>query len=289
LSAPPADPLLSVVLLAKDEEENLPRTLESLAGLPADVFVVDSGSTDGTRALAEGRGAAVHEHPFESHALQWRWALEHLPLRTPWVLGLDADQRLAAGLGAEIAEVLRSPAAGGTAGWFVRRVQVFRGREIRWGGYGGKRLLKLFRRDAVVLDGKDSVDHRFWVRGRTAHLRHPIVEENRKEEDLEFFLRKHAAYAKRQAGEEAAGGRRWPVEPSLFGTPDQRSAWRKERWSGLPLYVRPTLYFLYRYVLLLGFLDGRQGFLFHFLQAYWYRVLVDAHLDGMRRRATENG
>ena len=61
----------------------------------------------------------------------------------------------------------------------------------------------------------------------------------------------------------------------------------KVRWAGMPLYWRPTLYFLYRYLLLLGFLDGRQGFLFHFLQAYWYRVLVDAYLDGMRRSRGE--
>lgn len=279
-------PLLSIVLLTRDEEDNLPGCLASLEGLSAEVFVVDSGSTDGTRAIAEKWGASIHQHPFESHAMQWRWALEHLPLRTDWVLGLDADQRLDEGLGAEIAEALRSPEAAGTAGYFVRRRQFFHGREIRWGGYGRKRLLKLFRRDAAILDGNDRVDHRFWVRGRVRSLRRPIVEENRKEEDLEFFLRKHAAYARRQAAEEAAGRRRWPVEPALFGSPDQRSAWARDRWGGMPLYLRPTLYFFFRYVLLLGFLDGREGFLFHFLQAYWYRVLVDAHLDGMRRGAT---
>jgi glycosyltransferase involved in cell wall biosynthesis len=274
-----------VVLLTRDEEENLPRCLASLEGLPAEVFVVDSGSRDGTRALAEKAGASVHHHDFESHSLQWRWALENLPLRTDWVLGLDADQRLDSGLAAEIAAVLRSPGAEGTAGWFVRRRQFFRGREIRWGGYGGKRLLKLFRRDAVVLDGQDRVDHRFWVRGRTGSLRRPIVEENRKEEDLDFFLRKHLGYARRQAEEEAGGARRWAVEPALLGSPDQRSARSKDLWARMPLYWRPTLYFLWRYVLLLGFLDGRQGFLFHFLQAYWYRVLVDAHLDALRRGA----
>ena len=67
------------------------------------------------------------------------------------------------------------------------------------------------------------------------------------------------------------------------GTPDQRSQWWKVRWRGLPLYVRPMLYFIYRYCFRLGFLDGKQGFLFHFLQAFWYRLLVDVNLEELRR------
>ena len=72
--------------------------------------------------------------------------------------------------------------------------------------------------------------------------------------------------------------------PSLFGTPDQRILWLKERWYGMPLYVRPFIYFFYRYILRLGFLDGKEGFVFHFLQAFWYRLLVDMNLDDLRRR-----
>jgi hypothetical protein len=73
-----------------------------------------------------------------------------------------------------------------------------------------------------------------------------------------------------------------PIKPALFGTPDQRTLMLKQLWFHLPLYVRPVLYFLYRYFLQLGFLDGKQGTIFHFLQAFWFRLLVDINLDEMR-------
>lgn len=73
--------------------------------------------------------------------------------------------------------------------------------------------------------------------------------------------------------------------PRIFGTPDERVAWKKNIWARLPLFVRPCLYFLYRYVVRLGFLDGRQGFVFHVLQAFWYRLLVDINLEELNRAA----
>ena len=70
---------------------------------------------------------------------------------------------------------------------------------------------------------------------------------------------------------------------AIFGAPDRRTAYLKQVWRGLPLYVRPCLYVFYRYVLRLGFLDGKQGFIFHVLQGFWYRLLVDINLDELRR------
>ena len=72
---------------------------------------------------------------------------------------------------------------------------------------------------------------------------------------------------------------------SPLGSPDARVQWRKNVWATLPLYLRPSLYFVYRYVLRLGFLDGKEGFVFHVLQAFWYRLLVDIELDELRRDA----
>jgi hypothetical protein len=76
----------------------------------------------------------------------------------------------------------------------------------------------------------------------------------------------------------------WAISPSLFGTPDQRILWLKQRWYGMPLYIRPFLYFFYRYVVRCGFLDGKEGFIFHFLQGFWYRLLVDIKLDERRQQ-----
>jgi glycosyltransferase involved in cell wall biosynthesis len=270
---------VSVVVLTWNEERNLEPCLASVAGWTEQIFVVDSGSTDATLGIARDFGAAIVAHPFDSHARQWRWALDELPIRSPWVLALDADQRVTVELRDAIIDALGRPAGPDTPdGYFVNRRQVFRGRWIRHGGYYPKWLLKLFRRGAAVIDDGDLVDHHFRVPGRTARLQGDLVEDNRNETRISDWIEKHNRYAQRQAREElarpGAGGR-----ARLLGNPDERTTWLKRRWIRLPLYVRPFGYFAYRYVVRLGFLDGKEGFVFHFMQALWYRLLVDINRD----------
>src|SRR5262249_41588471 len=100
----------STVVLTCNEEANLERCLGSLAGLGAAIFVVDSGSTDRTLEIA-ARYATVARHPFEPHARQWTWALANLPISTPWVLALDADQQVTPELRAELAALFDRPGA----------------------------------------------------------------------------------------------------------------------------------------------------------------------------------
>jgi glycosyltransferase involved in cell wall biosynthesis len=254
-----------------------------------EIFVVDAGSTDGTLEIATQAGARVLPHAFVSHARQWHWALQHLPLTAPWVLGLDADQRVTPALRQEMMQVLASAPglAHAPAGYFLRRQQIFRGTWIRHGGYYPKYLLKLFRRDAVWVDPGERVDHHFRVCGKTARLRHDLIEDNRNEMDIAVWVAKHTRYAALQAQEElqnAGRHRQSSLWQALRGSPDDRVRWCKQLWGRLPLYVRPVLYFLYRYVGRLGFIDGKNGFIFHVLQAFWYRLLVDIKLDELRRQ-----
>lgn len=269
---------VAVVILTFDEERNLPDCLASLRGLR--VLVVDSGSTDRTLEIARAAGAEVFSHPFETHARQWAWALSNLPISETWVLGLDADQRLTAELRGAIEKALpQTPPE--VKGYYIARRQVFRGKWIRWGGYYPKYLLKLFRKASVRFDEADVVDHHFWVDGPTGFLAGDLVEANRKEDDISVWIAKHNRYAALQA--EAEERRLVPRESArLFGSPDQRVVYFKGIWSRLPLFVRPFLYFGYRYVLRLGVLDGKQGFIFHFLQGFWYRLLIDIKRDELR-------
>jgi glycosyltransferase involved in cell wall biosynthesis len=274
---------LTVVVLTWNEERNLEACLASVAPFARQVFCVDSGSTDRTIEIAQRYGATVASHPFETHASQWAWALGHLSIAPDWVLGLDADQRVTPELAVELADLLTRPSTDGPRGYFIKRRQVFRGRWIRHGGYYPKYLLKLFRRDAVRVDLADLVDHHFDVSGPTGRLRSDLVEDNRNEAEIAVWTAKHNRYAVLQARQELADARQVHVGVgSLWGSPDDRTRWLKQAWRRLPLFVRPTLYVLYRYVLRLGFLDGKEGFLFHVLQAFWYRLLVDANIDELR-------
>ena len=279
---------LSVVVLTFNEARNLPACLASVAGLASQTFVVDSGSTDCTLEIAARHGATVVHHPFESHARQWQWALASLPLAGEWVLALDADQSLTPELRDEIGSRLSTWNVT-TCGAYINRRQIFRGRWIRYGGYYPKYLLKLFRRSAVTLDETDLVDHHFAVAGSTVLLNHDLIEDNQNEREIAVWIEKHNRYAVRQAREEQA---RWvearnPPWGNPFGSPDERTLFLKRVWNRLPLFVRPAGYFFYRYVLRFGFLDGKEGFVFHYMQAFWYRLLVDINRVEQRIHRTE--
>ncbi len=199
----------------------------------------------------------------------------------------DPDHRVAAELWCELDRVFAAGIPDDVGGFYVRRRNVFRGRWIRHGGYYPKWMLKIVRNRGVSFD-EHEFDYRVYVPGRTQRLNGDIWEENLKEEAISFWLQKHVGFANRQAEEEmyrAAHPDSWKVAPRFFGTPDQRTLWLKTRWYRLPLYVRPFLYFIYRFIFRCGFLDGKEGIIFHFLQSFWYRLVVDIRLDELRRQA----
>jgi glycosyltransferase involved in cell wall biosynthesis len=288
---------LTLVVLTHNEALNIRECLKGMADWLAAVFVVDSGSTDHTVEIATSLGASVYAHPFETHARQWRWALEHLPITTDWVLALDADQQLLPELREELDATFRGGVEPHVSGLYINRRQIFRGRWIRYGGYYPKYLLKIFRRDDVTIDEADLVDHHFTVGGETRKLQSDLLEDNRNEAAIAVWTEKHNRYAVRQARQEMQErhdreARRTlrerldkpaPTWRSLFGNPDERVLWLKDVWSRLPLFVRPCLYVTYRYILRLGFLDGREGFIFHVLQGFWYRLLVDINISELRK------
>jgi glycosyltransferase involved in cell wall biosynthesis len=285
---------ISVVVPTYNEERNIEDCLRSLCDWASEIFVVDSGSSDRTMQIAAKYGALIVHHPFETHARQWCWALENLPLQYDWVLGLDADQRITPELAAELHRLFTDEKSRLTQvdGFFINRRQIFRGRWIRHGGYYPKYLLKLFRRGSVRTDPNDLVDHHFYLEGRVRKLRHDLIEENHRENDISFWIEKHNRYAALLASEEflcRKECRRKPIEPSLMGNPDQRTLWRKQLWDRFPLFVRPFLYFLYRYLFRLGFLDGKEGFIFHFLHAFWFRLLVDIKLEELEKEVSAEG
>ncbi len=273
-------PQLSAFILTYNEEKNLEPCLRSLKECVDDIHVVDSGSVDRTIEIARRYGCDVVLHTFEGHSKQRNWALRNLAFRHRWVIALDADHRVTPELSAELRDRFRKPLVE-IYGYFVKRRQIFRGTWIHHGAYYPKWQLKVFQHKRAFCDDEE-FDYRFYVDGPVDRLQHDILEDNLNEADISFWVSKHNKFAKEAAAEEfkrRLGDIGWKIKPRLFGNPDERALWLRERWYGLPLYARPFLYFFYRYFLRLGFLDGKQGFIFHFLQAFWFRLLVDIHLD----------
>lgn len=276
---------VTLIVTTRNEEANIEKCLRSADGLVDQMFVIDSESEDETALIAR-RYAEVVNLPYE-HGLiiPWiyQWGLDNLPIKNPWVLILEADQALTPALRDELEALFSRPEAITERGFYIRRRQVFRGKPLRFGGYGSKYMLKLFYREAGELDVKET-DTRIYVRGPLGKLKSPIMEENLKENLILFYLQKHLRYAEVFAREELERRRasiEWKTEPRFFGTPDQRVLFFKQLYFRLPLYVRPFLYFFYRYFVLLGVLDGKQGGVFHFLQAFWFRMVIDIRLEEM--------
>ncbi len=277
---------ITAIILTKNEEKNLSFCLESLSGWCQKIFVVDSGSTDKTAAIAARFSAEWVAHPFETHARQWNWALKNLPIQTEWILALDADQQVTSALKEEIlCRIPKTPPE--ISGYYLPRKQIFRGKWIRFGGYWPKYLLKLFRTGSAQCDKNELVDFRFYVSGNPGFLKNILVEHNRKENEILFWLSKHLQFVELLAQEEYLRRYGKPcgnTAPSPGGAPDQAVLMLKGLWYRLPLYLRPFLYFTYRFIFRLGFLDGPTGWLFHFLQAFWFRLMVDVRLGELREK-----
>ena len=274
---------ISIIILTYNEEANIEACLRSIAEWAGEIFVVDSGSTDKTLELVRKYTDRVYFHPFNTHSRQWDWALKYLPVRNEWVLGIDADQRITNELAREIVILFSDMRKMECVdGFYLKRKQYFMGKWIRHGGYYPRYLLKLFRISKVRADVRELMDHHFYVNGKTSKLKNDFIEENKKEV-LAFWAAKHIQYASLQAQEELHGLGRGIIGSSLFGNSDQRRLLLKKIWVRLPLFIRPFIYFIYRYFFRVGFLDGKEGLIFHFLQGCWYRFLVDAKIYEMKK------
>jgi len=270
---------LSIIILTYNEEKNIEKCLRSLKDLNAPIYIIDSFSNDATESIAKSFGAAFITHPFETHVKQWKFALELPQIDTEWILGLDADQELTAELVVEIKSLLAHHPI--ENGFYLNRRNYFLNQWIKHGGYYPRYLLKLFRKNAVYLDENELMDHHFYVKGKTSKLTFDIIENNLKE-DLSFWISKHNKYAALQAEEEL--NRQIIVRGNLLGNQDQKRIYLKNLWNKMPLFIRPFVYFCYRYFFQLGFLDGKNGLIFHFLQAFWYRFLVDAKIYELKNK-----
>ncbi len=269
---------LSVLILTRNEEKNIGDCLRSVAWAP-EIFVVDSFSTDETLKIAKRMGAKTCQHAFENCAAQWNWALNNVPFSNEWVLVLDADERIPQLLAEEIVRTVSNPAQE-FSGYYLKFRFWFMGRWLRHGGLYPTWVMRLFRRSAGRF-GRHGVSEHLILEGRKGYLQHAFDHDDNK--PLRNWIQKHNRYAELEAEEylrEKLGTSQAQSIPGRFrGNQAERKHWIKLRvWNRLPLLVRPFLFFFRNYFLKRGFLDGRQGFIYHVLWSFWVRFLIDAKI-----------
>lgn len=275
---------LTVVILTYNEAHHIVRAIASLAPLAPRIVVVDSGSTDDTVALARAGGAEVLTHPFVNQAQQVQWGLTAADITSDWVMRLDADEVIEPDLAAEILAGLPGLPAD-VSGVNLRRKHIFMDRWIRHGGRYPLTMLRLWRRGQAHVEQRWMDEHMVLDTGRAVTFRGGFADHNLG--DLTHFTAKHNAYATREALDVL--GRKYGLVDTA--EPAGQSSWRaggkrllkEQLYNRLPFWISSTSYFLYRYIVQLGFLDGREGLIYHGLQGGWYRFLVGARVFELER------
>lgn len=270
--------MLTTVVLTFNEERHLERCLRSVAAISQRIVVIDSFSTDRTTEIARACHAEVYQHPFTNQANQFNWALQHCGVKDGWVLRLDADETVDATLATAIARVTATASQGVHGYSMVRRI-VFMQRELRHGGLGAIRVVRLF---AVGHGRSESrwMDEHILVDGAVHPLPGRIVDHNLN--SMSWWIGKHNGYASREVLDLLSARPDHDPSRQLHGTARLKRRLKHRLFYRLPGLWGPLLYFLARYFLLLGFLDGRAGLHFHFHQGFWYRVLVLSRLHEIR-------
>lgn len=279
---------LTALILTFNEEQHIERCIRSLAGVAERICVIDSFSTDRTVEIARSLDAEIFQNPWPGHAAQFQWALDTVGIRSDWTLRIDADEYLDEGLRDVLALWLASPEPG-VNGLYLRRQIVFLERPIRHGFFYPMHILRLWRSGEGRMEQRRMDEHIVLKAPRTRVLEGgDLVDHNLN--DLSWWIAKHNGYATLEviARIETENGR-LESEEVLTG-PAARKRWLKEQvYTRLPPTLRAGMYFLYRYILGRGFLDGKEGFFFHFLQAFWYRTLVEAKLFELQKQAQAEG
>ncbi|WP_234734322.1 glycosyltransferase family 2 protein [Tellurirhabdus bombi] len=271
--------MISVIILTHNEEKHIGRCIASLKPFTEHIFIVDSYSTDQTVEIARSMGAVVVQNPWVNYATQFNYGIRNIPFKTQWLMRMDADEYVTPELADEIRNRLATLPTD-VSGIYVKRRVIFMNRWIRHGDYYPIWLLRLWRSGQGICEESWMDEHIKLSSGRTLNFQHDIVDHTLN--NLTWWTQKHNNYAIREVidilnilynFDESER-----VKPAFFGSQAERTRFLKIRYASLPLFTRPILYFFYRYFVRLGFLDGRKGFIWHFLQGLWYRFLVDAKL-----------
>lgn len=273
---------LSVIILTGNEEIHIKRCLDKICSIAKQVFVVDCYSNDATVKIAnEYAEVSVLYNNWINYATQFNWALDNAPIKTQWVLRLDADEYLEDSTIERLRRDLDSLPENVTA-VSLRLKHIFLGKFLK-GGTGKKYLTRLFRYGKARSEVRNMDEHLELLDGVNVTWEEALVDDNLN--DLTWWTTKHNGYATREAIDMLNQEYEFTAKKTIGSITGQAKRIRsqKSRYAKLPLFFRPFAYFIYRYIFRGGFLEGKEGFLWCFLQGWWYRTLVDAKIYEIKK------
>ncbi|WP_010136864.1 glycosyltransferase family 2 protein [Ochrovirga pacifica] len=276
-------PTITAIILTYNEEIHIKRCIDSLKKDVDTIIVVDSFSKDKTVAIAEENGALIYQNPFVNQAIQFNWALDHCEIKSEWILRIDADEYLES---QKSIKSFLSKLASETDGILIKRKIVFLEKELLHGGWFPKFNLRIFRNGNGRCEER-WMDEHIIVMGNVVESDIVLVDKNLN--SLKWWIDKHNKYAEREVADFFwEQTKKESVSPKFWGTEAERKRFLKLAYINFPLFLRPIMNFLYRYIIRMGFLDGTSGFVWHVLQGFWYRFLVDAKIYELKLKYQGN-
>lgn len=280
------DNSIAAIILTKDEEKHIERCINSIKGVCDEIIVIDSFSTDRTCDIAEAMGARVYKHKFENQARQFNWGLDNIPIDSSWIWRIDADEYIEKGLADNVLKRIKTIPSD-VNGIYVNKKIVFMGHPLKHGGWYPAPQIKIFRKGYGGSEDKWMDEHLIVYSGKTIYIDGDQTDANLN--NLSWWIQKHNNYSTREAinmllMEYNLDNQNGEVAPKLFGNDAERKRWLKMKYVKFPLFIRPFINFFLRYILKAGFLDGKEGFIWHILQGFWYRMLVDAKIFELKKK-----
>jgi glycosyltransferase involved in cell wall biosynthesis len=273
---------ITAIILTFNEEKHIARCINSLNELVERVVIIDSFSSDDTVSISKSMGADVYQNKWPGfHSSQFNWGMSECMPTSKWLIRLDADEFLTSKLKTEIQKNLDN--SNNIDGYFLKRGHIFLNKKIMYGGSYPVKLLRIWKNGLGRCENKLMDEHiTLDQKSKTKVLNNDFWDHNLN--SITWWIDKHNDYATKEA-----------IQISLYLDEIKNTKTKlkiKQKilyYYKLPIFIRPLFYFTYRYFLRLGFLDGLRGFLWHFLQAFWYRVLVDIKIYEFKKKSTELG
>ncbi|EHK2407013.1 glycosyltransferase family 2 protein [Clostridium perfringens] len=267
---------ITAIILTKNEEKNIERCISSIKSFASRIIVVDSYSNDSTIDIAKKMGADIYQHEFVNYASQFNWAIDNTNIKTKWVYRIDADEVVTPELANEICEKIKLHDNDDVTGMVMKFKIFFMGKFLKHGGVYPFYNLTIFKLGKGRYEERKMGEHIVLSEGRSIELENDCLHYDFK--DLSVWVAKHNWYSTREVGDYFDIKDNIKIGKQSYGEAEKAKYLRDNIYYKLPLFLRAKLYYIYRYYYKMGFLDGKEGKIYAFLQAYWYRFLVDSKI-----------
>lgn len=277
---------ITVIVLTKNESKNISRCLSSVSGWVKRIIVLDSFSDDDTVEIAKRFGAEVFFNKFVNYGNQFKYALEQIEHNTKWIFRLDADEEVSIESKNELMQLCKLNENSDVTGIVFKLEITFLGKKLKFGGNYPFKKLCIFKTGLAYMEDREMDEQIIIKNGKIIEMK--TVSYHYDFKDLTFWISKHNQYSNRAALDYLNYKKRKQPINKLDRSAKIRRFIKIHFFNHLPLFISLPLIFFYKYILLLGFLDGKPGFYFIFFQIVWYRTLVNAKIYEIKTTSNNN-